>query len=284
MYINAQRVNVSFKTIRGPSMNRIEEKICKLTKKACNDQLRVFTQIVRQKLLDAGIESSLLEKSLKDAIMELKNDDSYLSECSHIIHDISKHTNGEENRGIDSIGRVLVEYCFFRTPSEKMIWPDNSKKDMKARAEYTQNVIPRPLMRYFLVSVRGTIAELNNFEASSVLFGEENTAHEERKSYVDELIQEFKVIDKTGQEITNWQSVYADTRFQQVALELIGDIRRKIEQFGLERYLRILENFRQRDPDSAGINAMQRPFIIEDAKQIDEALWAAEEALALVVK
>jgi len=243
----------------------------------------LFTQIMRHQLLNAGIDRQLLEDILKKSVHEFRKKQSYDTDCATSLQEMINQSSGKEHRGIDCIGRILVEYCFFRVPETKLIWPENSERDTQSRIGFTEGVIPRPLMRYFLVSVRGTIPELNNFEASSVLFGEENIAHEERKAYVNELTKKF-VSPKATESAIDWQAVYSDNRFQQVALELIGDIRRKIEQFGLERYLRILENFRQRDPDSTGINAMQRPFIIDDAKQIDEALWAAEEALALTVE
>jgi len=258
------------------------ETICRQTKRVGNKQLMLFTQILRHSLLDAGVDRTILDEVLKSAIKDFRSQQVYDHECTEMLKSLSTSSNKKELRGIDSIGRILVEYCFFRAQETKLIWPDNSDMDTQARISFTPNVIPRPLMQYFLVSVRGAIPQLNKFQASSVLFGEENRAHEDRKIYVAELVNEFyKPGSKTD---IDWDTVYNDIRFKKIALELIGDIRRKMEQFGLERYLRILENLRQRDPEKQTINAMQRNFTLDDVKLIDDSLWAAESSLAKIVE
>lgn len=253
-----------------------ESTFCKLAQKMSTKQLMVFTQAVRTSLIEAGLETKLVEGALKQAIKTVRANNTLEVECSKLFTN-SANQQGKENRGIDSIGRILVEHCFFRSQETKMVWPEGSDQDNTSRETFTEGVIPRPLMRYFLISVRGTIPQLNKFEAGSVLFGEENIEHEKRKQYVEEVIAEFK--DSQSAKI-NWEKVYEDQRFQKLSLDLIGDIRRKVEQFGLERYLKILDNLHQRDPERSSINNMSRPFSLEDVKQIDEALWAAEGALA----
>ncbi|MDC0336112.1 hypothetical protein OAN24_04355 [Pseudodesulfovibrio sp.] len=253
--------------------------ICKVTKRVGNKQIMLFTHIIRQQLLDAGVDRQLLEKTVKTAVKAFRQKQTYDKDCATALQDMSANSSGKEHRGIDSIGRILVEYCFCRTPDTQLIWPEESEEDTQARISFTEGIIPRPLMQYFLVTVRGTVPQLNKFEADSILFGKENAAHEDRKKQVDALVHEFDNLNESGSKI-KWKAIYMDSRFQAIALELIGDIRRKIEQFGHERYLRILENLRQRDPDRKGINAMDRPFSLDDAKQLDEALWSAERGLA----
>lgn len=257
--------------------------ICRKTKRVGNKQLMLFIQIMRRHMVNAGIEQDVLEQALKQAIIEFRANQTYTEDCTEILKSTSFVQQGREKRGIDSIGRILIEYCFFKIPKTKLVWPENSEEDTQSRISYTEGIIPRPLMRYFLISVRGTVMQLDQFRAPSVLFGEENAVHEKRKAYVDDLIEQYKE-NETHISNINWNSVYADDRFQKVALEMIGDVRRKLEQFGLERYLRILENLQQRDPEKNSVNSMQRPFVYEDVKQIDEALWAAEEALAQIIE
>lgn len=252
-------------------------RICKLTKRVGNKQVMLFTQIMRQHLLGAGIDQQALEKALKNAVKQFRKEQTFDADCVAELSTMENQSNAKAHRGIDSMGRILVEYCFCRTPETKLIWPDKSEKDTEARISFIEGVIPRPLIRYFLVTVRGTIPNLNKFEAASILFGEENVAHEERKEFVDKLVKEFGGNDSAD---SKWEAIYNDPRFQSIALELIGDIRRKLEHFGLERYLKILENLRQRDPEKKSLNEMQRPFYLADAKQLDEALWAAERNLA----
>jgi len=242
-----------------------------------SEQLNTFIKLLRKNLIASGIDGSEFDSAVKDAVRELNAP----LPAEGLFN---QHEQDEvESRGVDSLGRILVEYSFIRTPETQMIWPDNSEQDITARRVHTNDCIPRPLMRYFLASIRGSIATLDHFEADSILSEDGNGTLEKHLGHTGELLEDFKGPFGSGESAIDWQTVYSDNRFQQVALELIGDIRRKMAQLGLEQYLRILENYRQRDPDSTGINAMQRPFTIDDAKQIDEALWAAEEALALTV-
>ncbi len=265
--------------LQGTFMKTDQKNICKQIKKLNNNELSLYAKTLRQSLIDAGVDNKTVDQAIKRSVQSFKALSQFETHCAQLLENGTCSENPKENRGIDAIGRILVEYCFLRTSTQQMLWPDNSTNDQQSREKFVQGIIPRPLMRYFLVSVRGSIAELNKFEASSVLFGEENEIHEERKKYVDTLVKEFQATnDSTSNK--SWNKIYEDPRFQKAALDLIGDIRRKMVQFGLERYLRIIENFRQRDPDSKSSNIMFRPFIIEDIRQLDDALWAAEEGLA----
>lgn len=258
---------------------RLEAQLaCKNLQKINKEQLKRFAKKLRSCLIDKGAEKTLVDSCLKTAIQEMNQDRFFEKQCQLAMSSACDKSTLKGNRGIDSIGRILVEYCFIRVPEKKMVWPESSKVDQRARETFVQGVIPRPLLTYFLVSIRGAIPELNNFKADSVLFGKENKQHEERKEYVDALVRKFDGPEADNR--TKWESIYRNERFQTIARSLIGETRRKIEEFGLERYLRILENFRQRDPDSKTKNKMQRPFTLDDIKQIETALWAAEEALA----
>lgn len=254
--------------------------ICKLTKGVGNKQLLLFTKIVRSHLINAGIDKLLLEKALKEAVVDFRKAQTYDTDCAEALSTMD--ANDKENRGCDSIGRILVELCFVQNPQHRLIWPERSEQDTQARISFTENVIPRPLMRYFLVSVRGSIPELDNFEAESVLFGQENAVHKERKAYVDELLKEYAT-SSNGNCTLDWKAIYTDVRFKKIALELIGEIRRRIDQFGTKRYLRIIENIQQKDPERAKKNSMDRAFTIDDILVIDDALWTAEGTLAQTI-
>lgn len=245
-------------------------------RKIDSDQLDHFLRLLRDNLVDGGLEGSDFDKAVesatrqlltppsKDPVFTRQQDDSGLT---------------SESRGMDSLGRILVEFCFFRTPHGRMIWPDNSEQDKTARRVFTEDCIPRPLMRYFLASIRGSISKLDRFEANSILAENGGDAHMKRKALVAEMLEGFKGPFGGGESAIDWDEVYADHRFQRIALELIEDILKKIQQYGLEQYLDILKGINRRDPDNSGINAMQRAFIIEDAQQIEEALLAAEKSL-----
>lgn len=134
-------------------------------------------------------------------------------------------------------------------------------------------------MRYFLVSVRGTIDRLDEFQSPSMLFSDTPDEYDELQRTVSVLLEQFKGPFGTGESAIDWDGVYGDRRFQSMALSLIEALRRKVEAFGLEQYVGYLESYRKLDPQNSGLNAMYRPFGLEDAQQLDEALGVAESAL-----
>jgi len=180
---------------------------------------------------------------------------------------------------MDSIGRILVEFCFFRTAAVKMIWPDHSDQDITARRVFNDRIMPRPLMRYFLVSVRGSIDDLDGFRSPSMLFCDRPEEYAVLKHSVHELLDEFKGPFGSGESAVDWNGVYDDRRLQGMTLELIESLRRKVEEFGLEQYVAQLERYRDLDPEKSGLNAMHRSFGIDDGRQIADALEVAEAAL-----
>ncbi len=134
-------------------MEPAESTITRLAKRVSDEQLNQFVSLLRELLIDSGVAPDVFDSAVLTANQQMKAD--------NIESVITQAVQAEENRGVDTIGRILVEFCFFRTPAVKMIWPVNSNQDMAARREFTSNVIPRPLMRYFLISVRGSIRELD---------------------------------------------------------------------------------------------------------------------------
>lgn len=245
-------------------------------------QLEHFLQTVRKNLYEFGIDVDAFDEAVLITTNELN-----ASHTKQTIFTVTEGTSDPssdgECRGIDCLGRILVEYCFFLIPETQLIWPENSEPDLNARKTFTPDAIPRPLMRYFLASVRGSIPLLDNFAATSILSDDNNEKHGKRMAYLTALLDEFKGPFGSGESAIDWDAVYSDRRFQQIALELIGDLRLKTEQLGHENYARLLENFRHQDSDRTGVNAMQRAFTSKDTKQIDKALAAAKEALAQAV-
>lgn len=271
-----RRITTQTKTWKHVNMKSLE--LSKNLKRLSNAELKLYTGIIRKQLIEDGFDHSTIDKSIKKAVQTFKAKSTLDLELASLLGKTSEDQNPRDKRGLDSIGRILVEYCFIRIPTKKMIWPIDSDEDQLSRSKFVRGVIPRPLMHSFLISVRGAIPELDGFETGSVLFGEENQKHEERKAYVSSLVKKFQNKKADHKEV--WNTIYSDKRFQKAALDLIGDIRRKIVEFGLERYVRILENLRQRDPYNKTTNIMPRPFLLEDVKQIDDALWDAEEKIS----
>lgn len=256
---------MSGKSPFGGLMNN-EEQLTSMTP----DQVAAFMQLLRDKLVDSGMDGNEFDMAVAAAVQAVltppSEDDIFTRKKDQLI----------ENRGIDSLGRILVEYCFMRSHDDPMIWPDNSEQDQKARKIFTREYMPRPLMRYFLASVRGSNPQLDGFTAESIL----SDGGTNSKEAVEALLEEFKGPFGDGESAIQWEDAYEDLRFKQFALELIHAIRLEFDNLGTERYLGMLEDFRQRDMDRDGINAMDRNLVSDDVRQIKESLDAAENMLS----
>lgn len=253
-------------------MESTESAVGRIAEKVSARRLELFTELIRRYAIEGGCPEADFDNALDAAMYEFK-----LKDAEEDI--LGSALKSYENRGMDTLGRIVIEYCFIRTPNEPMLRPEFSDEDSLARWHFSHGTLPRPLMRYFLVSVRGSIENLDQFSTESYLFETDPDRLEAARRIVNELIEAFKGPFGSGESSVDWQAVYEDQRFQQLALDVISDLIQKIEQDGLERYLDYLNRYRQLDAASDEGNLMQRPFTIRDAQQITEALQAAERVL-----
>lgn len=247
------------------AMKRFAERISDM-------RLDLFTGLLRRNLAGAGVDEAMLKDVIQATTLEMQIEESRNSLVDRALHSF-------DNRGIDSLGRIVVEYCFVRAPMGTMIWPEYSDEDTTARWDFVENVLPRPLMRYFLISVRGTIQDIDGFSTPSYLFESQPEAIEDMRRTIGNFLDEFKGPFGHGESAVDWQAVYEDQRFREVGLQIISAMRSKLEHKGLEEYLGCLKQYRRHDPNQDHTNLMQRTFSIEDAQQIQTALINAEKAL-----
>ena len=253
-------------------MESFEERMQRVAKRIGQEHLQVFTGLLRRNLALRGVDKTLFDDVAQTTLLEFQ------------IHDtqeaiVLRAIKGEENRGVDSLGRVVVEFCFVRTADTSMIWPEYSDQDTLARWQFTGEALPRPLMRYFLMTLRGALEPLDGFTADSALFADEPARLDVLRQEVLDMLDAYRGPFGSGESAIDWQAVYEDHRFQQLALVLVKDLRRLIKVNGLDGYLDILEGYRSIDPNHDGANIMQRPIAVEDAMQISQALKAAESRL-----
>lgn len=253
-------------------METTESKIGRIADRISQTKLAEFTRLLRKNLVEAGVDGDLFDNAAQATSLEFQIEDS-----RHSI--IDNALRNYENRGMDTVGRIIVEFCFVRSAQGKMIWPEYSDEDTMARWQFSESVLPRPLMRYFLVSIRGTINEIDGFSSNSFLFEDNPEEITAIRQTITDLIEEFKGPFGTGESSVDWQAVYEDDRFQELALALLTSMRERLNNGGLENYLERLEKYRDLDPKNEEDNLMQRPFTIEDANQINLAISSAEAAL-----
>lgn len=253
-------------------MDSTESMINRIADKVSSKRLELFTALLRRHAIESGCPEQVFDDAVESARYELN-----IEEAKHDY--LTQAVKTYENRGMDTLGRIVIEFCFIRTPNGPMLWPEYSEEDSLARWNFSEMVLPRPLMRYFLVSLRGSIENLDSFASESYLFEENPDQLEETKQAISDLIEAFKGPFGSGESSVNWQDVYEDARFQELALDIITKFIQKIESEGPETYLDHLNRYRQNDAAREEGNLMQRPFSTEDVKQISKALMDAERTL-----
>lgn len=253
-------------------MDTPDGKIGRLADRVSSELLALYNTLLRQNLINAGVDGAVFDDVSHTTMLELQVQQA----SSGIVNQVLR---SEEDRGIDSIGRIVTEFCFVKTPTGSMLWPEFSDKDTMARWQFELGVLPRPLLRYFLISVRGSIDNLDGFSAPSFLFSDSPGTIETLRRDISLLLDEFKGPFGTGDSAVDWEDVYQDKRVRKLANDLIKKMNRRIANTGMESYLDTLVGYHDADPNKNKGNLMQRSISIEDVRQIKTALEQAETQL-----
>ncbi|QJB56508.1 hypothetical protein [Pseudodesulfovibrio sp. zrk46] len=257
-------------------MESFEDKTRRLAEQICEEQLKMFIAMLKDNLFQAGANRDMCNMAINATMHEFKR-------SPYTQGVVTEYVQVEENRGVDIVGRILVEFCFLRGTSVKMLWPEYSDEDFKARQQFTDGVIPRPLMRYFLVCVRGALHPLDKFDASPLLYEEDYGRYDALKQDIGVLLEDFKGPFGSGESAIDWGRVYSDARFQKIALELVSDLRLKIDDVGTDGFLERINQYRSLDTDYQSNNVMHRAFCREDAIQLEMALTSAQNTLSELI-
>ena len=255
----------------GPTES-LEERMQRIARRIGQEHMQLFTGLLRRNLARRGVAEALFDDVAQTTILEFQ-----IHDTTNAI--ITRAVKGEENRGVDSLGRLVVEFCFVRTSGASMIWPEYSDQDTLARWQFMGDTLPRPLMRYFLMSMRGAMEALDDFNADSTLFAADPARLDALRQEVLDMLDAHRGPFGSGDSAIDWPAAYDDDRFRRLALTLVSDMRQLIQAQGLEGYLELLEGYRAIDPNHDSVNIMQRPLVVEDAMQIAQALETAERSL-----
>lgn len=250
----------------------LSEQSTQLAQRVSQMKLALYTRLLRKNFLDIGVDESTF-----DTIAQATNLELAIQESEEKL--LERALSNLDSRGIDMLGRLIVEYCFVRTDVGRMIWPVYSNQDTSARWHHISEVLPRPLMRYFLVSLRGPLSAIDGYSATPFFF--ENTPEflEEAHEVINQGIEKYRGPFGSGESAIDWPSLYEDPQFLRLGLDIISAMRKQLAEAGPEAYMERLEDYRVRDPESEAKNLMQRPFSQEDFDQIAEALDNAEQRL-----
>ncbi|MGE4290820.1 MAG: hypothetical protein AB7E32_01305 [Desulfovibrio sp.] len=254
--------------------------IYELALKACRKQVLVFSKELKMKMNALGMERSVIEDVIRTAFQGYSTMETFKEESSQQMLTILDAYLRPSNRGQDGLGRLLVEHGISRAYNKPVIYPDGSRQDESARDNFIKGVIPRPLLRYFLVAVRGSLAGLDGFSAKPVLFSEHNETMQQRRVDLKSLVEEFTTHYNYGKTATDWRQLCDDPRARQIGFELLSDVLSNIRSLGAERFLKIINNIQSTDKYPEERVRMQRSFSLSDVKQLTLALTRGHQLLA----
>ena len=250
----------------------VNELLYELALKACRKQVLVFTGELKKKMLSLGVSKTKTTEIISEAFVGYKTMDTFKHECSKVMYDVLDAYLRPNLRQRDILGRLLVEYGIVQAYKKQVLFGDHSKQDAAAREQFVKGVVVRPLMRYFLITIRGTLDQIDEFEAKPVLFGLENQAMADRKQDITAIVKEFTVHYKYNKTSTDWHKVYEDVRCKQIAFETLHDILESINSMGPDRYLKIINNIQSNNKHPQERTLMKRLFELNDIKQLVGAL------------
>ncbi|NJB67310.1 hypothetical protein GGQ74_000950 [Desulfobaculum xiamenense] len=249
--------------------------LCGIAGNAHRRHMKLFVRHVAQRLAHAGLSAPDIEQALHAALEDYLKDSDFERECRITA---TRHTNerlAQENRGRDGMGRLIVEYAFIRAEGGPLVHPEDSEQDSLAREALVTGVLPRPVMRYFLISVRGTVRGIDGFESDSLLFGKDCASYRLGCATLETILVEFRSTGRDGRSSVDWSTIYDDRRVRRLGHEFIREIADTLTTLGEEHYQRILENIRQRDPERTATNHMTRTIARADVELIMSALRSA---------
>ena len=254
--------------------------LSKVTQGQCNKHPLLFARIVRRLLLEQGVAEATVNAVLEEAKQE------YGPECYEVNSQCAIITGGalkdyySGDEEADILGRILVHFCFMAPNAAIKVYGDGDEQEMLARRQFTPNVLARPVMRYFLISVRGTLEGVDPYMSLPALFGtdmEDINTLTEKAMQIAEHHRHGSTPDKPGP--VHWGGFYKEPNARKLALFVVGQALKRIQAMGLDRYLQVLENYQAKRRSKLGSVLMERALLPEDAQQIVRALDDARKRL-----
>lgn len=246
----------------------------------CRKQILAFAGKLRRVLRARGVEDDLIAEAVKEALTEYAPSCFAANqECMRLIEEAMENYLHSEDKGRDILGRILFHFLFESAGGPALVLPDGDPADEEARNVFVPGVIPRPLMRYFLVSVRGSLEGVTPFHSLPLLFGTDLSYVDRHTRDALEIATEYRIGEEGENAPLYFHGFYLDRRVHFLGLSMITDIRNRLREIGPERLLQIMENLQRKRRGAVGTVEMHRPFELRDMEQLMLAVETAVERM-----
>ena len=252
--------------------DQIADVLFKAALRACRNQLLIFAKVVKTTLVHNGMSAVDAAETVKKGFDGYKDLTTFEQEFLETVSKVLTVYLQPIYRGKDPLGRLLVEYALVRVSKKGLIFPVDSNEDRAARERFIKGVVPRPLLQYFLISIRGTVDGVDGFKFLPMLFGFDDPVMDDRRKAIAAIIEEHKKTPVPGRTVTEWKKVYEDRRSKELMLPFLRLIHERLASLGGQRYLNILENIQRKDDSMNNEPQMKRQATLDDVDQIASAL------------
>lgn len=251
----------------------IKHALSKISHCECRKLIFSFVNVLRKQLLHQGLEEERIQEGFRLAMEEFTPDCFATNqECTHLVLEtLENYICAQEESG-DIIGRILFHFIFESPAGGCLVHADGSEKDEQARREFTSGVIPRPLMRYFLICVRGAVDGIDSFNSLPVLFGSNYEFIEQRTQAALDLAQDYRMTEDSEASPIYYPGYFLDRRVRIYAYEFLIEVARRMEELPEDRLLMIFDNLQSKQRRSVNAVEMNRRFTLEDIRQLRKAV------------
>lgn len=258
----------------------ITHNLSKISHCECRKLLFSFANVLRKQLVAQGMDSARVLESIQLAMKEFGPESFAINqECMHLVQETLENFLNAQDKGGDILGRILVHFIFEAPGGKRLVHAEGSEEDALARREFTPGVIPRPLMRYFLICIRGTVNGVDPFQSLPVLFGSDFKFIEECTATALELANDYRMVEDSEDSPIYFPGFFLDRRVQVFAVELLGKVWQRLEDLPEDWLLRILHNLHSKRRKTVSSIDMERHFTLEDVRQLREAVQQGLAAL-----
>ncbi len=239
-----------------------------------------FANRLRKNLDAKGLDRDLSLEAIRQTIEEFGQECHAINEeCMHLVEEALENFLNSQEQGGDILGRILFYFLFESAPGGRLVYEDSHADNERACMEFVQGVIPRPLMRLFLVSVRGSVEGIDPFQALPVLFGAGGEYIQEKTEEALELAKDYRMGEESEDSPIYYAGFFLDMRVRVFALELLEKVWERMEQMPGDRLLQVYENLQSKRRKATGVTDMERMLTVEDMEQLCGAVRNGLDAL-----
>ena len=254
----------------------ITHNLSKISHCECRKLLFSFANALRKKLVTQGMDNARVLEGIQLAMKEFGPESFAINkECMHLVQETLENFLNAQDKGGDILGRIVFHFVFDAPDGKRLVHEEGSEEDILARRQVTPGVIPRPLMRYFLICVRGTVSGVDPFQSLPVLFGSDFQFIEERTATALELANDYRMVEDSEDSPIYFPGFFLDRRVQMFAFELLGKVWQRLEDLPEGWLLRIIENLHSKRRKTLSTIDMERHFTPEDMQQLHDAVQQA---------